>query len=376
MHSLVRGFVLLSCLLSSNAFGAKTAFRMTDVDLRDPHMYMNVLGCRDVTDTDFFGFSVNGELQTNIQTDGDVPPDGLLDLNVLIVFDPLDPLSPGGTLTFGEAACTAPMGSTSCEPGSFPAPYSLTYQNGSVGTCLTTIVGTTYAPYTPEVTAPSAPCFVTDETSMMLPFFIGMGTLNFSHVQIAATYVGDPASNLVNGLIRAFLSETDANNTILPASFPIVGSQPFGSLLPGGDPPGAGNTNCASHSDKDIVDGVTGWWFYWNFTAVAVPYTEPPTSVEIPNASALSLSAAIPNPFNPSTTLRYTTPVEGSVRLSIFDASGRFVRDLVRDVRPAGEHEARWDGFTAAGTAASSGVYFVRLESAGETRTRKIVLLK
>src|SRR5688572_21494438 len=52
------------------------AFRLTDLDLRDPHLYVEFLGCRDVTDTQLVGFSVNNELQTAIQTDGDDPPDG------------------------------------------------------------------------------------------------------------------------------------------------------------------------------------------------------------------------------------------------------------------------------------------------------------
>ena len=60
------------------------------MDLRDPHVYVIVLGCRDVTDTALLGFSVNGRLQTSIQTDADVPPDGLLDLSTLIEFLPLD----------------------------------------------------------------------------------------------------------------------------------------------------------------------------------------------------------------------------------------------------------------------------------------------
>jgi hypothetical protein len=42
-------------------------------------------------------------------------------------------------------------------------------------------------------------------------------------VQVGATYVGNPATQLTNGLMRGFISETDADNTILPASLPLVG---------------------------------------------------------------------------------------------------------------------------------------------------------
>ena len=69
--------------------------------------------------------------------------------------------------------------------------------------------------------------------------------------------------------MRGFISETDANNTILPASFPLVGGRPLSSLLPGG------TGNCASYDDRDLQGGVFGWWFYLNFPAAAVAYTNP-----------------------------------------------------------------------------------------------------
>jgi hypothetical protein len=78
-----------------------TAFRLRDLDLRDPHVFVNFIGCRDVTDNPLAGFSVNGELQTNIQTDGDV--DGDLDLSIATVFRPLDQAA-GATPALEEAA--------------------------------------------------------------------------------------------------------------------------------------------------------------------------------------------------------------------------------------------------------------------------------
>ena len=79
---------------------------------------------------------------------------------------------------------------------------------------------------------------------------------------VRATFVGLPAQGLVNGLLRGFISETDADNTIMPASLPLVGGQPLSALLAGG------TNNCAPHSDIDINQGVSGWWFYLNFSAV------------------------------------------------------------------------------------------------------------
>ena len=80
--------------------------------------------------------------------------------------------------------------------------------------------------------------------------------------QIAATFVGTPATSLSNGLMRGFLSEADANATLIPASVPLIGGRPLSSVLPGG-------TNaCPSFSDKDVgPGGVVGWYFYLNFPA-------------------------------------------------------------------------------------------------------------
>lgn len=79
-----------------------------------------------------------------------------------------------------------------------------------------------------------------------------------------------------------------------------------------------------------------------------------PTGGETP--TAVTLSPAYPNPFNPSTVLEYTLDREANVRISAFDALGREVRVLVDGERGAGQYTA---GFDASGL--PSGVYFVRL---------------
>jgi len=84
--------------------------------------------------------------------------------------------------------------------------------------------------------------------------------------------------------------------------------------------------------------------------------------------SLLELDAPAPNPFNPTTTIRYALPRAASVDVSIYDAAGRRIASLVNGWQPAGPHQELWDGRDALGQPASSGVYFVRLESAGEKR--------
>ena len=83
-----------------------------------------------------------------------------------------------------------------------------------------------------------------------------------------------------------------------------------------------------------------------------------------------------PNPFNPTTMIRFTLENAVHVTLSIYDAKGRLVTTLIDDVRSAGPNEARWDGTTASGASVSSGVYFYRMTAPGFSATKKMVLLK
>ncbi len=74
--------------------------------------------------------------------------------------------------------------------------------------------------------------------------------------------------------------------------------------------------------------------------------------------------------------LGFALPEAGRADLAIYDVRGRLVRTLVEAELPAGEHTAYWDGRDARGAAASSGVYIVRLSSAGREATQKIQLMK
>jgi hypothetical protein len=89
-----------------------------------------------------------------------------------------------------------------------------------------------------------------------------------------------------------------------------------------------------------------------------------------------ALHSARPNPFNPSTMIGFALPEAGRVDLAVYDVRGRLVRTLVEAELPAGEHTAFWDGRDARGVGSSSGVYIVKLTSAGREATQKIQLMK
>ena len=88
------------------------------------------------------------------------------------------------------------------------------------------------------------------------------------------------------------------------------------------------------------------------------------------------LHDAYPNPFNPSTTIAYSLPYAGQVRLTIHDARGRQLRTLVSGVQPAGYRQATWDGRDDAGRGVPGGIYFYRIEAGDYMAAKKLVLLK
>ena len=91
----------------------------------------------------------------------------------------------------------------------------------------------------------------------------------------------------------------------------------------------------------------------------------------------LTLYQNAPNPFNPTTTLRYYLPAACAVTLSIFDASGRLVVTLVdRERQEAGQHAGIWSGNDSRGRAVPSGVYFSVITAGKERLSNKMILLR
>jgi len=88
------------------------------------------------------------------------------------------------------------------------------------------------------------------------------------------------------------------------------------------------------------------------------------------------LQQNFPNPFNPTTTIRFELGSAARVTLDVFDVRGRHIRTLADGRRPAGQHTVDWDGRDGGGVEVASGVYFYKLLSAGTLETRRMVLLK
>jgi len=91
---------------------------------------------------------------------------------------------------------------------------------------------------------------------------------------------------------------------------------------------------------------------------------------------AFALIGAVPNPFNPMTTVHFSLPATQHAVLGIYDVRGQLVRTLVDAVRPAGLNEVQWDGRDHGGQGVASGTYFARLRASGQTSVKTLTLVR
>ncbi len=108
------------------------------------------------------------------------------------------------------------------------------------------------------------------------------------------------------------------------------------------------------------------------------PATAPQTITETTKPKEFALSESYPNPFNPTTTIRYQLPADSKVTLKIYNTLGQVVATLVDGIQEAGYKSVVWDA-----SKNSSDVYFYRLDAVsvtdggkGFTQVRKMLLVK
>ncbi len=253
-----------------------TGFRIDTLFLRDPHAF--ILNCVDLTDGDS-ALSVEGIIRANLTGDDD--DDGLLDLSPVLVFKPLE--AEGAGSTEGEivfADCTFPAATTECTGTPVSPRYEATLTNQTAGQCLGIVAGTessgaVYAePYEPisPVSAGANACFSSNGQTIVID--IPPLSLTLEDARVAAIYGPDPVTGLAGGLLRGFISEDDADATMIP--LPLLGDTPLSELLWGGDGNGCSDAGSPDGDLDEGPGGVPGWYFYLEFTAERVPYGEAP----------------------------------------------------------------------------------------------------
>jgi len=174
----------------------------------------------------------------------------------------------------------------------------------------------------------------------------GVVSATVSDLQVQITISGtsnDVAGELVdaNGTVVAFNNGTSSN--------------PFTLTAPG---PGTYTINA----------GYAGP-LRWDSTSVTISVTD--VEQNNSNLAEFKLHANYPNPFNPSTTIKYSLSEALFTSLKIYDAVGNEVAVLVDELKSAGEHQIE---FNAAGL--SSGIYYYTLQAGSFIETKKMILMK
>jgi hypothetical protein len=147
---------------------------------------------------------------------------------------------------------------------------------------------------------------------------------------------------------------------LTPAERPLAGRSPY------------------SYIDRTAAPGRT---YYYRLEALdragGRELFGPRAAVALAVPLRLALHPNVPNPFNPSTAIRFDLPARERVRLTIYDIGGHAVRELVASaVMEPGVHSVEWDGRTSGGVEAGSGIYFARLTVGDWSGTRKLLLVK
>jgi hypothetical protein len=216
---------------------------------------------------------------------------------------------------------------------------------------------------------------------------------------LGVTWAGEVENTCTNytareaGLADMGLLGSQTLNALFDTSF--AGGETellFTSASPGGTL-GSGAWRNPAYGAPNRPDGgdfvfLSGRPYRWNHddiranadTILAKFFHEPysPTGVagEVPRTAAPSLAQNRPNPFNPTTTIRFTLPSKERVGIRIYETSGRLARTLLDKEMPSGSHEIVWDGRTAGGAPTASGVYFYRMEAGAFSDVKKMVLIR
>ena len=98
------------------------------------------------------------------------------------------------------------------------------------------------------------------------------------------------------------------------------------------------------------------------------------TGTELPKEYALYEN--YPNPFNPTTTIKYSIKENVRVKLIIYNVMGQVVRTLVDEKKPVGIYKIKWDGRNENSEIVSSGVYFYRLEAGKFSDTKRMMFVR
>ncbi len=114
------------------------------------------------------------------------------------------------------------------------------------------------------------------------------------------------------------------------------------------------------------------------YMAIDITFSDYPTENtdnEVAPSIAM-LNQNYPNPFNPTTRINYNVLKTGSVKLNVYNVKGQLVKTLVNTNQNVGMHNVVWNGDNNAGNEVSSGLYYYKIDNAGRSEIKKMLLMK
>jgi hypothetical protein len=183
----------------------------------------------------------------------------------------------------------------------------------------------------------------------------GGGCHTFQDGSVSASATNFEVQITVSGTSNDVAGElVDASGTVVAVNNG-TSSNPFTLTAPG---PG----------NYTVIAGYAGP-LRWDSASVSITLTD--IGDNLSNPLEYRLYDNYPNPFNPSTILRYSIPEEAFTSIKIYDAIGNQISLLVNESKPAGVYEVEFNG-----AGLSSGIYFYTLEAGSFKQTKKMILNK
>jgi hypothetical protein len=96
----------------------------------------------------------------------------------------------------------------------------------------------------------------------------------------------------------------------------------------------------------------------------------------VSSSSPVNSLSAFPNPFNPRTVVSFELNRKSNVKLDVYNVRGQIIKNLLNTSLSAGEHRVEWNGRDKSAKTAASGIYFMKLETANQSKIIKTILLK
>ena len=124
-------------------------------------------------------------------------------------------------------------------------------------------------------------------------------------------------------------------------------------------------TNIVNPTDLEIIDDI--------IYVTSSPAGQPAVvkAMNKTNFSTFILEHNYPNPFNPTTTIRYNIPELSFVTLKVYDVLGNEISALVNEELPAGSYEVEFDG-----SGLTSGIYYYQVKAGNYADVKKMIFLK